>query len=351
MFDARVWLLWVLTMWITASSARNPLYTVLLLLIAAVVGAVHTPGDSRAGGQRALFSPLRFAAFVLPLSALFNALTVHIGDTVLLRLPGGVPLLGGAITLEALTFGIQNGLALSVIFAGFSVFNQATPARDLVRLTPRAFHEVGVVISIALMFVPQTIRSLEHIRQAQAVRGHRMRGLRDWPPVIVPLLINGLERSMDLAEAMVARGYGALSDRAHPLRDQVWLALGLLMLLLGWLAALFLPQWRVAGIGGMGAGAAIFALLLWQAGRSVAYTTYRTRRLTWRDGLAALGCAATLAVLILPLPLVNRETLYYSPYPRLALPLFDPGFGLGLLGLLVPALVTRVEEIPSDDRN
>jgi len=36
---------------------------------------------------------------------------------------------------------------------------------------------------------------------------------------------------------------------------------------------------------------------------------------------------------------VDRGTLYYAPYPRLTLPAFDPLIGLGLLGLLVPAIV------------
>jgi hypothetical protein len=62
-----------------------------------------------------------------------------------------------------------------------------------------------------------------------------------------------------------------------------------------------------------------------------------------------LGCAVTLAVLLAPLPFVDREALYYSPYPRLALPAFDPGVGLALLGLLVPALVTKAEETARDD--
>jgi len=231
MLDARVWLLWVLTTLVAASSARNPLYAVLLALVTTVVGTVCAPADGHAGGRRVALSPLRFAAIAVPLSALFNALTVHVDDTVLLRLPGWLPLLGGPITLEALVFGVQNGLVLTVIFAGFAVLNQVTPVRDLVGLAPRAFHEVGVVISIALTFVPQTIRSLNRIRQAQAVRGHRVWGLRDWPPIVVPLLISGLERSMGLAEAMVARGYGSISDRAQPLRTSGGLVLGLLTLL------------------------------------------------------------------------------------------------------------------------
>jgi len=334
MLDARAWLVWALTTLVVASSTRNPLYIVLLLLAVMVVGASCATDR----GRGAVMSPLRFALVAVPLAALFNGLTAHLGDTVLFRLPDWLPLLGGPVTLESLVMGAMNGLTLTTIFAGFSVFNQVTPVRDLVRLAPRAFHEAGVVLSIALTFIPQTTRSLARIREAQAVRGHRVRGLRDWLPIVVPLLVSGLERSMGLAEAMVARGYGAVSDRAQPLRTQGLLALGLFLLLGGWLALLFLPSWRWAAWGVMGVGAALIVGVIWMAGRNVSHTTYRARRWTARDTFAVLGCGLTLAVVLLPLPLVGRSTLYYAPYPRLAMPLFDPFVGLGLLGLLVPAL-------------
>ena len=339
MLDARAWLLWALTTLVVASSARNPLYALLLALVTTVVGAACTPTGSpvhgRAGGRGAILSPLRFATVAIPLSALFNGLTVHIGETVLLRLPGWLPLLGGPVTLEAVAFGAQNGLVLTVIFAGFAVFNQVTPVRDLVGLTPRAFHEAGVVISIALTFMPQTIRSLTRIRQAQAVRGHRVRGLRDWLPIVVPLLVSGLERSMGLAEAMVARGYGATSDRAQSLRTSAGLVVGLLTLLGGWLAVLFWPAGRKASIGLMIGGGALIISAVWFAGRAVRHTSYRPRRWTARDTLVVAGCGLALAVVLSPL---GRDTLVYSPYPRLALPIFNPLIGLGLLGLLMPAV-------------
>ena len=336
MLDARAWLLWSLTTLVAASSTRNPLYVVLLLLVTMVVGSVCAPDQ----GRRALTSPLRFAAVAVPLAALFNGLTAHLGDTVLFCLPDWLPLVGGPVTLEALVFGATNGLTLTTIFSGFTVFNQVTPVRDLVRLAPRAFHEAGVVLSIALTFVPQTTRSLARIREAQAVRGHRVRGLRDWLPIVVPLLVSGLERSMGLAEAMVARGYGAVSDRAQPLRTRGLLALGLFVLLGGWLAFLFLPSWKGAAASGMIVGAALIVGVVWLAGRTVSRTTYRARRWTARDTLAVLGCGLTLAVVLLPLPLLDRGTLYYAPYPRLTMPAFDPFIGLGLLGLLAPAVVS-----------
>jgi energy-coupling factor transport system permease protein len=336
-FDARVWLLWALTMLVAASSTRNPLYLVIMLLLALLVGA----NSETSQGRRALLSPLRFAAVAMMLSALFNGLTAHVGDTALLRLPDWLPLMGGKITLEALVFGAINGLALTVIFSGFTVFNQATPVRDLVRLAPRAFHEAGVVLSIALTFVPQTTRSLKRIREAQAVRGHRVQGLRDWLPIVTPLLVSGLERSMGLAEAMVARGYGALSDEENSLLTQGLIGLGLLTLLVGWLAYLFWPAIRLIAGGAMLCGGGLIVGATWLAGRSVTHTVYRARRWTRADTFAALGCALALAT-----ALTRRGALYYSPYPRLTLPAFDPLVGLGLLGLLAPAIVAQQSAQP-----
>lgn len=335
MLDARVWLLWALTVLVTASSARHPLYVAVLLLTALVVEATCAVEER----DRAPLSPLHFGMIAVPLSAVFNGLTVHLGDTVLFSLPDWLPLLGGGITLEAIVFGALNGLTLTVIFSSFAVFNAVTPVRDLVRLTPRAFHEAGVILSIALTFVPETAHSLQRIREAQAVRGHRVRGVRDWLPIVVPLLTSGLERSMGLAEAMVARGYGAVSDEGQPLRRQVLLALGLLALLAGWLVLLFRPSRQLVAAGAMLVGTSLIVGVVWLTGRSVSHTVYRARRWTYRDTATLLGCGLTLAV-----ALTQREQLYYSPYPRLTAPSFNPFIGLGLLGLIAPALISICRE-------
>jgi energy-coupling factor transport system permease protein len=345
MIDVRAWLVWAVTTLVAASATRNPLYVTLMLLSATVVGVNCAP----AGNRRPPLSPLRFALVAVPLTALLNALTAHIGQTVLIRLPPGIPLIGGPITLEALAFGAMNGLTLTAIFSSFAIFNQVTPARDLVRLTPRAFHEAGVVLSIALTFVPQTTRSLARIRDAQAVRGHRVRGLRDWLPIVVPLLVSGLERSMGLAEAMVARGYGATADEAHPTRVRLALLGSLVALLGGWLGWLLVPARRGAATAFMLLGSGLVLWVLRRVGRSVSRTHYRVHAWRARDTWVVLGCGLTLAVTLLPLPLLSRDTLAYAPYPRLHLPPFDPLIGLGLLGLLGPALVCAGRDARGDD--
>jgi energy-coupling factor transport system permease protein len=336
MLDPRASLIWALTVLAVASSTRNPLYVVLMLLCAMVVERAPTPG--RRHPTRGSPASLRFALVAIPLAALFSALTVRFGDTVVLTLPDWLPVLGGPVTAEALVSGAINGLTLTAIFTAFSAFNRATAARDLVRLAPRAFHETGVVISIALTFIPQTSRSLRRIREAQAVRGHRVRRLRDWLPIFVPLLISGLERAMGLAEAMVARGYGATSERRHSAGTQAALVLGLLLVLAGWLAYLFFPAWRALALAALLSGAAVTIALIWLLGRAVPHTTLHERRLTWRDGLALAGCALALAAFLAPLPLAGKESLAYAAYPRVSLPGFDPLIGLATLGLAAPGL-------------
>jgi len=317
-------------MLVSASFSRNPLYSFLLLLVATWV---YTTCAVVEQNQPAPFSPLRFALFAVPLAALFNALSSHFGATTLFYLPAWIPLLGGAVTLEALVFGAINGLNLTVIFVSFTAFNRALTVRDLLALTPRAFHESGVVLSIALTFVPQTIHNLQRIREAQAVRGRRLRGLRDWAPIFTPLLVSALERALTLAEAMVARGYATVAAAAHtPMR--VALALSLLTIVGGWLAYLFAPPARGLAGGMLALGAALLVGVAWRIGRSVRHTVYRSRHWRARDTLIVAACIPLLFLL-----LTRRGLFYYSPYPGLTWPPFDPLAGLSLLGLLAPALL------------
>lgn len=331
MLDVRTWLLWAISMLAAASLCRNPLYLVLLLLMVLVVDRALAP-RTQAGAP----AFVKFAAIVVPLAALFNGITVHAGSTPIVYLPDWLPLIGGPLTLEALVYGALNGLALTLILGSFTLINRVTPLHDFVGLAPRAFQAVGIVVTVAVSYVPQTLRSLTRIREAQAVRGHRLRGLKDWLPITIPLLISSLERSMGLAEAMVARGFGAVGDQRQPLRLQGLLILGLLAILVGWMGSLLLPHLALLASAVLLAGVALVLAMLWLAGRAVRRTHYRRRPWTWADILVALASLVALGVLVLPLPWETLSTLSYSPYPRLSWPPFDPRLASILLLLLAP---------------
>ncbi|MCI0577775.1 MAG: energy-coupling factor transporter transmembrane protein EcfT [Chloroflexi bacterium] len=329
-YNPRAWLVWVLAAALLVMVARNPLYTVILLLVSQVALATRAAGP---GGRKWPFWSL--GLFIVLVSAVYNSLFVHVGQTVLLRLPAGLPLLGGPVTLEAMVAGAANGLVLLALLSVFTALNALVPAGELVRLMPAALHDLGLVILIALTYVPETGRHLQRIREAQAIRGHRLRGLRDWRPVVIPLLVGGLERSLQLAEAMVARGYGATAGAQHSLAIRLVSFLGLLAAFTGWLLAYWLgwPGWLL-----LAAGAGVLAGLLWVAGRRSPRSQYRPLPWRPRDSLLVAVALLPLLVALLPWPFVAQGTLAYSPYPRVHMPAFDPFIGLALAALVLPAL-------------
>jgi len=224
MNHAVAWLVWVGAILVILSTTRNPWYVALVLAnLAAVRAVIRTAG---LGSPPAPLSVGRFGLVVVSFSAIFNALSVHFGQTVLFSLPEVIPFFGGAVTLEALVYGATNGLVLTGLFAAFTVFNQAVTIREMIRLAPRAFFPVAVITAIAVTFVPVTLRQYHDIRAAQMVRGHRLRGWRDWLPLVMPLLIGGLERALQQAEAMTARGFASAETPGHAVRTRLAILIG-----------------------------------------------------------------------------------------------------------------------------
>jgi energy-coupling factor transport system permease protein len=326
------WVAWLVSTLVALSATRNPLYLTLVLLSTGMVKLSLGPSEGASGGSISL---LRFGLVIVPFSALFNALIAHFGTHVILRLPAGLPVIGGIVTLEGLVFGAINGLILLGILAAFTTLIQALPIRALTGMIPRAFHPVAVVVSIAVTFVPTTLTQFQQIREAQALRGHRMRGLHDWGPLFMPLLIGGLERALQLAEAMTARGFAGTSDTEQDTTTRLAMLLGMALLLAGWLLRLVWGQ-EVLGFGLLLAAISMILGALWRAGRRYPRTTYRRQPWTGWDWAVLLGAALVLAVFLLPG--IDRLSLFYTPYPVLSLPAFDPWIGIAILGLLAPAL-------------
>ncbi|MFM7174776.1 MAG: energy-coupling factor transporter transmembrane component T [Caldilinea sp.] len=324
------WAGWAAAVVTIATLTRQPVY---LLLLLASIGAVRWRCVQEP--EKRSLSSLRLGLLLFASTALANWAMVRAGTTELFAVPTWIPLLGGAWTLEALAYGALNGLALATLLVGFSLLHQVVAVRALLRLTPRAYYPVAVVLSIAVTFVPTTLLQLQQIREAQAVRGHRLRGVRSWLPLIVPLLEGGLERSLQLAEAMVARGFASLAA-PHARRAQGLALAGFASLVVGWLLQLTVGTlwWTPLPMAGGGA-ALLFAL--WHAGRQHPYTVYRPHPWQRRDWIVLAG--ALLAAGAYLLPIFDRSTLFYSPYPTLTGPALDWRIGLATAGLLFPALL------------
>lgn len=89
-------------------------------------------------------------------------------------------------------------------------------------------HELAMMMSIALRFIPILIEETDKIMKAQMARGadfesgNIMQRLKSMLPILVPLFVSAIHRAGDLALAMDARCYhgGAGRTKMHPLRYQ-----------------------------------------------------------------------------------------------------------------------------------
>jgi energy-coupling factor transport system permease protein len=330
MLNARAWLVWIAAALLVAMLATNPLYLVIVLLCAAIVRAGWGAGGTS-------LPVWRFGVTVVAFSTFYNALLTHFGDTVLATLPRALPLVGGPVTLEAAAFGATRGLALWALFAVVAALNDVVSPYELVRLTPRFLRSAGLVVSIMLAFVPQTIKSLRQVREAQAIRGHRLRGVRDLTALLVPLMTDSLEKAVQLAEAMESRGYGRTSSAIRIPQSEILMAGGLSAVLLGWLIEAYWRNgtgWAIVALG-VTALAVGLRLVAAHAPRTTHY-----RRQTWsaRDTLLVVFSVVPLTAVIAA-AMLDPQVLAFYPYPRVTLPPFDARMGLCLALLSAPAFM------------
>jgi energy-coupling factor transport system permease protein len=339
MFNTWAWVIWLVAGAVPAFTLRNPLYLVLILGAAWIV--YTTLGrNSPMGSSWGAFVKLGLSFFALTIA--FNALSIHIGRIVLFRLPANWPIVGGAITLEAVIAGAVSGLTLLTILVVFAAFNSVVDHYQLLRATPPFLFQAGVVISIAITFVPQMVLSAKEIRQAQRIRGHRFRGLRDLLPLVMPLLANSLERAIQLAETMESRGFGSVANplsRRGAMLVQALIALGLLGVLASLTLMAYSSQpaawaWLPASLGVAG-----LFLAFGLQGRQVHRTRYRRPPWYARDTILALACGLVIIVVILAKAALPGM-LAYTPFPpNPLLPPFNALVGGVLLLLALPALL------------
>jgi energy-coupling factor transport system permease protein len=349
MINTWAWIIWLGAVLVGLWSTRNPVYLGIIFIGLILVWRLLTTAIEKvdpAERQRFPFSPRRISLIIIIFSAVFNGLISQFGETVLFTLPAWIPYLGGPFTLEGLVFGALNGLVLSGILIAFIVINLALPVHSLVRLIPRAFYPVAVVTSIAITFMPNTIQQFELIREAQAIRGHRVRGIRDWIPLIMPLLIGGLEKAMGLAEAMTARGFAGQESSESNRNLRICQVVGLVLIFSGWLLQSFSTR-DTLGIAILMLGLGLVLFSLWKIGRRASRSVYKREKWTGYDFLVIVFSLIVTVIYWLPLVNIDRSTLFYNPYPFLTSPAINPSILFATFGLIAPGIFYGFQGIPN----
>ncbi|GAA2926891.1 CbiQ family ECF transporter T component [Streptomyces thioluteus] len=302
---AGAWWIWALGLAAAASRTTNPL---LLALLVAVAGYVVAVRHAAAPRSRSYAAFLKLGLAVIAVRLVFAVLlgSPIPGTHTLFTLPE-VPLphwaqgvrIGGRVTAEGVVFALYDAFKLAALLACVGAANAlASPAR-LLKSLPGALYEAGVAVVVAMTFAPNLVADVQRVRAARRLRGRPDRGFRGLLQVGLPVLEGALERSVALAAAMDARGYGRTAEVPPAVRRTTSaLTLGGLLGVCAGTYGLLADQGAGYGTPLLAAGllAALAGLRL--GGRRSVRTRYRPDRWDARAWLVSGSGAAVAALMI-----------------------------------------------------
>ncbi|MDD2972291.1 MAG: energy-coupling factor transporter transmembrane component T [Lachnospiraceae bacterium] len=184
------------------------------LFLVAIIRISHVPFKFMIKGMKAIL-------FLLIITVGFN-----------LFLTPGEPLITLwklTITREGVVLAVSMAIRLSFLIIGSSIMTLTTTPNNLTDgmealLNPLKkikvpVHEIAMMMSIALRFIPILLEETDKIMKAQIARGadfesgNLIRKAKNLVPLLVPLFISAFRRANDLAMAMEARCYRGGENR------------------------------------------------------------------------------------------------------------------------------------------
>ena len=200
--DPRIKFLYVLAMFVVTI-----LFTEFLPLL--VLFFLPVPFVFAAGVQREWLRSLRGALFLATIIFVFNFIFSYF-----------YRVYTGAALLE---YSISMSLRFIVLVESFSIFFLTT-SPDHLSLALEQSHvpyEFTFAFTTAVRFVPvlaeeaQTIMDAQKARGLELERGNFLKRVRNYIPILIPLIVSAIRRSLELAEAMESRAWGASSKRTN----------------------------------------------------------------------------------------------------------------------------------------
>lgn len=165
---------------------------------------------------------IRPVLFMLVFTAMLNLLWTS-GGNVIVKF--------GIITIteEGIERTVFMALRLVFLIIGSSIMTLTTTPNQLTDAIEKLLkplnrikvpvHEIAMMMSIALRFIPILIEETDKIMKAQLARGadfesgNIFRRIKSMAPIIIPLFVSAARRASDLALAMDARCYNGGSGR------------------------------------------------------------------------------------------------------------------------------------------
>ncbi|MEM2972333.1 MAG: energy-coupling factor transporter transmembrane component T [Candidatus Bathyarchaeia archaeon] len=161
-----------------------------------------------AGVKREWIRSIRGAAFLATIIFLTNFVFAY---------------LGGRSPAESLENAFALTLRFIVLVESFSIFFLTTSPDHLglALEQTRIPYEFCFAFTTAVRFVPvlaeeaQTIMDAQKARGLELERGNFLKRIKNYIPILIPLIVSAIRRSLELAEAMESRAWGATKKRTN----------------------------------------------------------------------------------------------------------------------------------------
>lgn len=195
---------------------NNPLYLFILLgLFLIFIGISHHWNDAKVY--------LRFSIMIVIFIGIINILLISDGETVLYQYSGRWKMLRlFNITLESILATISSIERLILILLVFGMFNVIIAPDDLMKIMRKCHipYAMILIITLSFQFFPILLNDLDHLKEVQKSQGidvnsgNFLKRLKNRVFLLLPLLTNSLERSVQVSEALEARGFGVSKKRS-----------------------------------------------------------------------------------------------------------------------------------------
>ena len=196
-------------------------YVFVTIVLATLVRLSKVPFGMMLKGMKAII-------FILIITVIFNMLFTP-GEAIftIWRL---------TVTREGVAQAFRMAIRLSYLIIGSSIMTLTTTPNELTDAMENLFsplkvlkvpvHEISMMMSIALRFIPILMEETDKIMKAQIARGadfesgNLIKRVTNMIPLLVPLFVSAFQRANDLAMAMEARCYHGGEGRTQmkPLR-------------------------------------------------------------------------------------------------------------------------------------
>ena len=180
------------------------------LLPLAALFLMQIPFVLLAGVQREWLRSLRGAVFLAAIIFFTNFIFSFIGA-------------GYVVLATNVEYAAAMTLRFVVLVESFSVFFLTTSPDHLGLALERTRvpYEFSFAFTTAVRFVPvlaeeaQTIMDAQKARGLELEKGNFLKRIRNYVPVLIPLIVSAIRRSLELAEAMESRAWGATKKRTN----------------------------------------------------------------------------------------------------------------------------------------